>query len=78
MTRERGLQRHPRRARRALHHWGIGDTDPDAHRTAQKAGCVAQNVPVNYFASFAPVLQPTLDTGTEALVAAALAWQGRA
>jgi len=28
-------------------------------------------------AAFAPVLQPTLDTGTQALVVAALAWLAR-
>lgn len=35
------------------------------HRTA---------VPANHSSGFAPVMQPTLDTGTEALVVAALAW----
>jgi hippurate hydrolase len=29
---------------------------------------------VNHSATFAPVIQSTLDTGTEALVVAALAW----
>jgi len=32
---------------------------------------------VNHSAQFAPVMQPTLDTGTAALVVAALAWLGR-
>jgi hypothetical protein len=31
-------------------------------------------VPVNHSAAFAPVVQPTLDTGTQALVVAALTW----
>jgi amidohydrolase len=57
-------------------YWGIGGTDPDAYRAAEKAGRVAEDVPVNHSASFAPVLQPTLDTGTQALVVAALAWLG--
>jgi hippurate hydrolase len=57
-------------------YWGIGGADPDAYRVAQEAGRVAQDIPVNHSASFAPVLQPTLDTGTEALVVAALAWLG--
>jgi hippurate hydrolase len=35
---------------------------------------VADDVPVNHSARFAPVLQPTLDTGTAALVVAALEW----
>ena len=59
-------------------YWGIGGIDPDAYRKAEEAGRVAQDIPVNHSANFAPVIQPTLDTGTEALVVAALAWLGRA
>ena len=55
-------------------YWGIGGTDPDTYRAAAEAGRVAQDIPVNHSASFAPVIQPTLDTGTQALVVAALAW----
>jgi hippurate hydrolase len=55
-------------------YWGIGGTDPDAYRAAVTAGRVAQDIPVNHSPFFAPVLQPTLDTGTEAMVVAALAW----
>ncbi|MFD9669307.1 M20 family metallopeptidase [Rhodococcus sp. NPDC059968] len=55
-------------------YWGFGGIDPDIYRTAEEAGRVSEDVPVNHSASFAPVIQPTLDTGTEALVVAALAW----
>jgi amidohydrolase len=55
-------------------YWGIGGTDPDAYRVAAAAGRVSQDIAVNHSATFAPVVQPTLDTGTEALVVAALAW----
>jgi hippurate hydrolase len=55
-------------------YWGIGGIDPDTYRRAADAGRVAQDVPVNHSANFAPVVQPTLDTGTQALVVAALAW----
>jgi amidohydrolase len=55
-------------------YWGIGGIDPDTYRKAEEAGRVAQDIPVNHSANFAPVIQPTLDTGTEALVIAALAW----
>jgi hippurate hydrolase len=55
-------------------YWFIGGTDPQAYAAAEAAGRVAQDVPVNHSAAFAPVLQPTLDTGTQALVVAALAW----
>jgi hippurate hydrolase len=55
-------------------YWGIGGIDPDAYRTAANAGRVAQDIPVNHSADFAPVIQPTLDTGTQTLVVATLAW----
>jgi amidohydrolase len=55
-------------------YWFIGGTDPDGYDRARRAGRVAEDVPVNHSAAFAPVVQPTLDTGTQALVVAALAW----
>ncbi|MFF0341297.1 amidohydrolase [Kribbella sp. NPDC004875] len=55
-------------------YWGIGGIDPDRYRAAEAAGRIAQDIPVNHSANFAPVLQPTLDTGTQALVVAGLAW----
>jgi amidohydrolase len=57
-------------------YWGIGGIDPDTYDKAEKAGRVAEDIPVNHSANFAPVIQPTLDTGTETLVVAALAWLG--
>jgi len=57
-------------------YWGIGGIDPEVYRRAEAAGRVPQDVPVNHSAVFAPVIQPTLDTGTSALVVAALAWLG--
>src|SRR3954451_8367772 len=55
-------------------YWFVRGTDPAAYAAAEQAGRVAQDVPVNHSARFAPVIQPTLDTGTQALVVAALAW----
>ena len=55
-------------------YWGIGGVDPETYRAALAAGRVAQDIPVNHSPFFAPVLQPTIDTGTQALVVAALAW----
>ncbi|MGH8890473.1 MAG: amidohydrolase [Acidothermaceae bacterium] len=55
-------------------YWGIGGVDPDTYRAAETAGTISQDIPVNHSPRFAPVVQPTLDTGTEAMVAAALAW----
>lgn len=57
-------------------YWGIGGADPQTYRTAAAAGRLAQDIPVNHSPLFAPVLQPTLDTGTRALVVATLAWVG--
>ena len=55
-------------------YWGIGGTDPQRYKEAEQAGRVAQDIPVNHSAFFAPVIQPTLDTGVQAMVVAALAW----
>jgi amidohydrolase len=58
-------------------YWGIGGVDAARYREAAAAGRVATDIPVNHNSGFAPVLQPTLDTGTQALVVAALAWLTR-
>jgi amidohydrolase len=58
-------------------YWGIGGIDAETFRAAEEAGRVAQDIPVNHSAWFAPVIQPTLDTGTCALVVAALEWLAR-
>jgi amidohydrolase len=55
-------------------YWGIGGTDPDAYQRAAEAGRISQDIPFNHSPGFAPVIQPTLDTGTQAMVAAAMAW----
>jgi len=55
-------------------YWGIGGIDPDAYQRAAEAGRIAEDIPVNHSPTFAPTVQPTLDTGTTAMVAAALAW----
>jgi hippurate hydrolase len=55
-------------------YWGIGGIDPATFTAAVDAGRVDLDIPVKNSPSFAPVLQPTLDTGTQALVVAALAY----
>jgi hippurate hydrolase len=55
-------------------YWGIGGIDPAAYQAAKTAGRIAQDIPTNHSPNFAPVLQPTLDTGTQAMTVAALAW----
>lgn len=55
-------------------YWGFGGADEQAFRDALAADRVSTDIPVNHSPRFAPVLQPTLDTGTEALVVAGLSW----
>lgn len=58
-------------------YWGIGGIDAETYRKAEDAGRISDDIPVNHSPAFAPVIQPTLDTGTGALVAAAQAWLGK-
>jgi hippurate hydrolase len=51
-------------------YWRVGCTDPKSYRKAADAGRINQDIPVNHSPNFAPVIQPTLDTGTQALVVA--------
>ncbi|OBG57339.1 amidohydrolase [Mycobacterium sp. E188] len=55
-------------------YWGIGGADPDTYHQAVSAGRASEDIPVNHSPAFAPVIQPTLDTGTQALTVAALVW----
>ena len=54
--------------------WYIGGTDPDTYNKAKQAGRVSKDIPTNHSPNFAPVIHPTLETGVEAMVAAARAW----
>ncbi|MFD1210613.1 amidohydrolase [Arthrobacter sp. GCM10027362] len=66
----------PRAAKIPYTYWAIGGTDPQAWSAAVQNGRVHEEIPANHSPRFLPVLQPTLRTGTEALVTAALAWLG--
>jgi hippurate hydrolase len=57
-------------------YWGIGGIEPGRYAEAVRNGTVAQDIPVNHSTTFAPVVQPTLDTGVSAMTVAALAWLG--
>jgi len=52
--------------------WYVGGTDPDLYRKAEQVGRVAQDIPTNHSLSFVPVIHPTIETGVQAMVAAAL------
>ncbi len=55
-------------------YWMFGGIDAARYTKAAEAGRISQDIPVNHSPAFGPVIQPTLDTGTEALVVAALSW----
>lgn len=55
-------------------YWLFGGTDPEVFGKAAATDRLSLDIPVNHSPRFAPVIQPTLDTGTAALVAAALTW----
>ncbi|MBJ6724169.1 M20 family metallopeptidase [Geomesophilobacter sediminis] len=53
--------------------WFVGGTDTETYAKAKATGTLNE-LPVNHSPQFAPVIHPTLETGVEALVVAALAW----
>jgi len=55
-------------------YWAVGGTDPEKYQRALNAGRVEQDIPVNHSEFFAPVIEPTLSHGTQALVVAALTY----
>lgn len=55
-------------------YWALGGIDAEQWRKAEAAGRIASDIPANHSPKFAPVIQPTLKTGTAAIVVAALAW----
>jgi metal-dependent amidase/aminoacylase/carboxypeptidase family protein len=66
----------PDAARIPYSYWSIGCYEPKAYQAAVRAGRVQEDIPNNHSPRFLPVMQPTLRTGTEALVTAAMAWLG--
>lgn len=54
--------------------WFVGGTDPEQWNAASAAGRVNEDVPFNHSANFAPVQHPTMETGIETLITAALCW----
>ncbi|MEO8845216.1 MAG: M20 family metallopeptidase [Kofleriaceae bacterium] len=53
--------------------WFVGGNEPESYAKAKAAGKLNE-LPVNHSPKFAPVLHPTLETGLEAMVVAALTW----
>ncbi|WP_392676457.1 amidohydrolase [Streptomyces sp. LN785] len=57
-------------------YWFWGGLDPEVFASAMAAGGI-DSLPSNHSPHFAPVVEPTLGTGVQALVVAALAWLGK-
>jgi hippurate hydrolase len=53
--------------------WTFGGLDPEYLKAFEREGRMAE-LPVNHSPLFAPVIEPTISTGVEALVAGALTW----
>ncbi|MFD4179528.1 hypothetical protein ACFWPB_00235, partial [Rhodococcus sp. NPDC058514] len=55
-------------------YWLFGRADPETYLAAAAAGTIDRDIPSNHSPRFAPVIEPTLSVGVEALVAAAREW----
>ena len=53
--------------------WFVGGTDPETYREAKKNHKI-NTIPSNHSPKFAPVINPTLKTGLQAMMTAAAAW----
>ncbi|PJJ62064.1 amidohydrolase [Compostimonas suwonensis] len=60
-----------------LVYWLLGGVDAERFGAATLAGTVERDIPSNHSPHFAPLIQPTLDTGVAALTVAALEWFAR-
>jgi hippurate hydrolase len=55
-------------------YWALGGIDANRWHRAEAAGTLSTDIPANHSPRFAPVMEPTLQTGLAAIVVAALAW----
>ncbi|MBR7673344.1 amidohydrolase [Streptomyces daliensis] len=58
-------------------YWYVGGCDPEIYRAAEQSGTTPRDIPSNHSPFFAPLIQPTVDTGVRAMTVAALTWLGR-
>ena len=56
--------------------WFVGGVDRDVYAKAKRDGTIG-TLPTNHSPYFAPVIHPTVESGVETLVVAALAWLGK-
>jgi amidohydrolase len=55
-------------------YWIFGGTHPEKCKEAESKGTLRDEIPINHSAYFAPVIQPTMKTGVDGLVVAALSF----
>jgi hippurate hydrolase len=54
--------------------WFVGGADADLWTKAFAAGTLTEDIPSNHSPHYAPVQEPTLSTGIEAMLTAAMCW----
>ncbi|KAL1612528.1 hypothetical protein SLS60_000755 [Paraconiothyrium brasiliense] len=57
--------------------WFFGGCDPELYAQKEREGRLIEDIPQNHSSGFAPVIQPTLKTGVDALCVAALTFLAR-
>lgn len=62
---------------RPYNFWFFGGVDPELYDRAERDGRLFEDIPANHSAYFAPVIQPTLRVGVEALCVGALTFLKR-
>lgn len=55
-------------------YWIVGGADRETYADAEKRGAVATEIAGNHSPFFAPVMHPTLESATKAIIVAALEW----
>jgi hippurate hydrolase len=54
--------------------WTYGGVDPQVYDEAERKETIAEDIPANHSAEFAPVIMPTLQNGLDAYAVGALTW----
>ncbi|MFC8448160.1 amidohydrolase [Kitasatospora sp. NPDC057223] len=57
-----------------LCYWFFGGADPAVYAAAEKNGTLGSDIPSNHSPHFAPLINPTIDIGVQAMTIAALSW----
>ena len=57
-----------------LCYWFFGGIDPEVFEAAERNGTLGRDIPSNHSPFFAPVIDPTVSVGVQAMTVAALTW----